>query len=83
MTTDRRVHASYPGQYGTIEVVRYDRAGKWYVEGIRPGERARITLDAAVARADYASFCPGGQVFLGLPGGGAFDAEYRRVHHAT
>ena len=30
--SDRTVHVSYPG----MEIVRYDRAGKWYLEPTNP-----------------------------------------------
>ena len=62
--TDRRVHAVLrTGE----EIVRYDRAGKWYVEYHRV--RKPLTVHEAAARA-----CErGAQRFLGLPGGARFD----------
>lgn len=67
---DRTVLARF-SQDGT-EVVRYDRAGKYYLES--PTERRRVNLLHAVARTMWG----GGEVFLGKPGGSAFDREYRR-----
>jgi len=68
---DRRVHAV------TVlgaEVVRYDRAGKWYIE-FPDGRRKAITLSEAVRRATAS----GSLARVGIPGGGAFDAALRRL----
>lgn len=65
--SDRRVHAVLSD--GT-EVVRYDRAGKWYLE--KGDVRQKVTLDAA-ARASLAD--AEAQVRLGISGGKAFDAK--------
>lgn len=66
--TDRRVHASFPG---LEEVVRYERAGAWYIE-LAAGRRKRVSVAEAAARAaELASM--GGSVHLGLPGGQKFD----------
>lgn len=49
--SDRTVHASYPG----MEIVRYDRAGKWYFE---PTEstlpRQKVTVRQAAEAAVWA-----------------------------
>lgn len=66
MSDDRTVHAKTVR--GT-EVVRYDRAGKWFVEGV-DGWRHRVSLADAVRLATQ----PDAEVFLGRPGGGRFDA---------
>lgn len=69
--SDRTVHGI--SQTGG-EIVRYDRAGKWYVE--YPGEgRIPITVgDAALfATAERGTF------FLGKPGGQQFDAKVRSL----
>jgi hypothetical protein len=68
---DRTVHASYSG----MEIVRYDRAGKWYLEPTDPTlQRRQVSIDQAVAAARLASE---GNVFLGRPGGTAFDKKVR------
>jgi hypothetical protein len=58
---------------GDAVVVRYDRAGKWYLEPIGVGKRRAITLAQA---ADIARL---GRAFIGRPGGGRFDALLRSV----
>ena len=78
MNDDRRVHARHPeGE----EVVRYDRRGHWQIELVEPSQHApmskRVTLKEAVERAVELSEW-NGEVFLDLPGGGRFDALYRR-----
>jgi len=67
---DRMVHAV---TYDGVEVVRYDRAGKWYLEG--RFARVPTTLNGAVQTAIKNS----GDIRLGLPGGGRFDALVRRL----
>ena len=74
---DRTVHASIDG--GGIEIVRYDRAGKWYIEIAadygRPGlpaERFHVGVREAASRA-HALRERGGVVNFGLPGGRSFD----------
>lgn len=65
---DRRVHAEHPD--GT-QVVRYDKAGKWYVE--RAGDpRQAVTIAQAVREA----LRPSMRVRLGVPGGATFDRLY-------
>lgn len=71
---DRTVHARL---HGDIEIVRYDRAGKWYLEG-GSLRRQEVTLREAALHAKYWRDCTeNGQVFLGLPGGGRFDQIVR------
>ncbi len=74
--TDRTVHATLPTQ--DAEVVRYDRAGKWYVEPrdpeLRRRKRRRIALNEAV-RLTVAD----GTWHEGRTGGRAFDAKVRRA----
>ena len=44
--SDRTVH----GRYGDSEIVRYDRAGAWYIEhksGPKAGKRRRLTVSEA------------------------------------
>lgn len=69
--SDRTVHASYSG----AEVVRYDRAGKWWLE-YDNGARERLTLADAAHHALWA-MKHGGAVFAGRPGGAAFDRKVR------
>lgn len=69
--SDRRIHARSPEGY---EIVRYDRAGKWYVEG-EGGLRFLIPLSEAVRLATL----PGVLTQLGIPGGGRFDALVRKT----
>lgn len=67
--SDRIVHADYPG----MEIVRYDRAGKWYFEPTDPRlPRQHVGVKAAALRAKWA-LENGGQVHLGQSGGAVFD----------
>lgn len=76
---DRKVHCTIiPATGGgRIEIVRYNRAGKWWYED---GPRRRpLTLDEAVA------FCKDRPAVIwhkGLPGGAMFDARVRRMRSA-
>ncbi len=56
------------------EIVRYDRAGKWYLEG-GPGNRPRqnVTLKRAAEEA------AAGEFYGDKPGGQMFDAKVRRL----
>jgi hypothetical protein len=66
VVTDRQVHAEFAALTGArIEVVRYDRAGKWYFEG--PNGRRRVPVREAAARAVH------GRVYFGRSGGRQFD----------
>ena len=76
---DRTVHATGPGGR---RIVRYNRAGKWYIE--MPGCRRqhRSINEAALVAALWVR-TDQGQVHYGLPGGSRFDALIRRfVGHA-
>lgn len=74
MNWNRTVHASYPG----MEIVRYDRAGKWFLEPTdRSLKRQRVSIAEAVAQAFWAVTEGGGRVFYGRPGGTTFDARLR------
>lgn len=72
---DRRVHAVLESG---AEVVRYDRAGKWYIEwpdgAMKP--RRRLNLSKAVWHATS----PGAVVNYGVPGGQAFDSQVRKTY---
>lgn len=54
------------------EIVRYDRAGKWYFE-YRDRRRRHVTIAEAVKAAIA------GKALLDRPGGLAFDARVRRL----
>lgn len=77
MSDDRTVHAS--DARGGIEIVRYNRAGKWYCEikenvgrvGL-PAERQHIGVRQAAEQAKSLE-SRGGTIFIGRPGGQAFD----------
>jgi hypothetical protein len=80
---DRSVYAKFPGG---DEIVRYDKAGKWYrVEPARdsglgymhPEQYFRISLAEAINLALHAVEV-GGQVYLDHAGGQMFDSKYRR-----
>jgi len=71
--SDRTIHGQSIDGW---KIVRYDRAGKWYLE--REGDyRQRVKLDDAARLAAWAHFYPG------LPGGQAFDARVRRIRSAA
>jgi hypothetical protein len=61
--SDRTVHG-WSADGG--EIVRYDRAGKWFLE-YKDRPRARLSVLAA------ARFARQGGAFLGRPGGARFD----------
>jgi hypothetical protein len=69
---DRTVHGR--ARNGS-EIVRYDKAGHWFLEGayVLRGERVRITLGEAV----FLVTRDGAEVFFGLPGGRAFDYKVK------
>jgi hypothetical protein len=68
MTPDRTVHGLYDGG----EIVRYNRAGKWYLEGPLKRRMPLLVKDAAQLAAS-------GTWYLGRSGGQAFDAKVRRL----
>lgn len=77
MTPDRRVHAERFG----LQLVRYNKAGKWYVEADPEGPknlipRRQVTLRQAVGIAEtWGSEA----IKFGVPGGGAFEREWVRA----
>lgn len=75
---DRTVHASHPAGE---EIVRYNRAGKWYRELVEPSPhapmRAKLTL-AQAAQEAIEMACQGGKIHLDRYGGQRFDSEVRR-----
>lgn len=76
MSNDRTVHCTIvPVGGGRIEIVRYDRAGKWFYES---GDvRKPLVLSEAVK---YASDKREAVIWHeGVPGGKLFDAAVRRA----
>lgn len=69
------VHAAYDG----MEIVRYNRAGKWYLEPTNKNlKRQHVTIKQAADQAIWARRNLGSaQVFLGKPGGMRFDKLVR------
>jgi hypothetical protein len=67
---DRTVHASN----SEAEVVRYDRAGKWYIEPRDPSlQRQHVTVKQAAQYAVWMAENANGVIHSGVPGGGSFD----------
>ena len=71
--SDRRVHArSFTPSL--VEIVRYDRAGKWFREAPRElVPRVSLSVRAAAKNAVYLRDEKNGEIFFRLPGGSAFD----------
>ena len=71
---DRTVHA-----FGdSAEVVRYDRAGKWFIESKRPMVPCeQVTVDEAVEKAIWLWYEDNGSVNFGCQGGSTFDRKVR------
>jgi len=76
--SDRNVHA----ECANFDIVRYDRAGKWYVESKITDKRLHIGVADAALRALSAETL-GGRIHLGLHGGRTFDrwVEIKRKAH--
>jgi hypothetical protein len=60
-----------------VELVRYDRAGKWRVEG--PTTDEQRNLQSAATAFSWFRDC-GGEVFYDLPGGKRLYAEAWKMH---
>lgn len=73
--TDRTVHAIHPDG---AAIVRYDRAGKWFLEELF-GRRHRLQIPTAVDAAVRWVRHEGGTIRYGLPGGTVFDARCRKA----
>jgi len=68
--SDRTVHGLTSAG---AEIVRYDRAGKWYIEPTVPEiRRAHVTVRSAASLAAMGTHYPG------KLGGGTFDAHVRK-----
>jgi len=74
--SDRTVHAT---RANGSEVVRYDRAGKWFLEWAVTARRKPLTVAEAaeLAAAGDAAWYPN------RPGGQAFDARVRKLRGAS
>lgn len=71
---DRTVHAAN----ALAEVVRYDRAGKWYIEPRdRSLPRQLVTVKQAAQYALWMEEHDSGTIHLGRAGGGSFDRAVR------
>lgn len=75
---DRTVHA-----FGEVlEVVRYDRAGKWYIESKVGQPRQAVTIKQAVSIGDNL-WRNGGSINFGRKGGSTFDRMVRARYTPT
>ena len=72
---DRVVHANNADH--TVVLVRYERAGKWYVEVVGSHKRNHVTTTEAVDIA-HQWWREGGTPHFGRPGGSRFDHLLRR-----
>jgi len=71
---DRRVHC----ELGQLQIVRYERAGKWYIEAGGAAPRVPVTCAGAARYAlAYKEKNPETVIHLGVPGGAAFDRKIR------
>jgi hypothetical protein len=76
---DRTVHATYKD----MEIVRYDRSGKWYLEPTIPGlPRQHVGVKDAARAAVWGLEHADGSVPLGEPGGQAFDRAVLKLENA-
>lgn len=68
--SDRTVHASYQD----MEIVRYDRSGKWYLEPTVPRlKRQQVSIGTAARSAQWGIENAYGIWYPNLPGGSSFD----------
>jgi hypothetical protein len=70
---DRTVHGLDIAMGDAWEIVRYDRAGKWYIEH-PDGRRVRVGVNYAARAAAK------GEAYLNRPGGQIFDARVRKIN---
>ena len=73
MTPDIRTVHAYTNEGS--QIVRYDRAGKWYLENERT--RTRLSIAEAVR------FALNGTAFLGRYGGSRFDALVKKAREVS
>lgn len=77
---DRTVHCTIvPLGGGRIEIVRYDRAGKWYYESTNGSRKMRRLITVAEAVEFAADTRPAVLWHEGRAGGLMFDAKVRRA----
>ena len=76
---DRTVHAAYDG----IEIVRYNRAGRWYAEPTDGGKRTQLTIRKAAQLAVQGEQTGQGTIRFHLPGGDAFERHVIRTRAAV
>lgn len=64
---------------GEEQIVRYQKAGKYWIEFIPPKFRSaeEVSIKQAVLRALFLKG-EGGRIFFGRPGGSAFDREVKK-----
>lgn len=73
---DRTVHA----RWAQMEVVRYDKAGKWYLEPVGSvSPRQNVTVKQAAEYAVWALRERQGYLYLDQPGGNRFDLLVDRM----
>lgn len=76
MDTNRTVHATLTTDADVqLEIVRYSRSGKWWLEGGQPKRTAMSVNDAVVLCEDK----PEVVWHEGRPGGQTFDARVRKM----
>lgn len=82
MTADRTVHVTIvPGSGERVEIVRYDRSGKWYYESHNGRRKMRRLLKLHEA-VKFAEDRPAVIWHEGRVGGRAFDSAVRRLRGA-
>lgn len=69
--SDRTVHAEYEFK----EIVRYDRAGKWFLESSASAliPARRLSVREAARLAADSRYYSSGRIYFGRPGGASFD----------
>jgi hypothetical protein len=76
VTEDRIVHASND----QVEVVRYDKAGKWYIEPLdRSLPRQAVSVKDAAKHAVWLWYQGNGTVHFDRPGGAIFNRKVRAL----
>lgn len=76
---DRTVHA----RWAQMEVVRYEKAGKWYLEPVGSDSilsRQRVDVRTAAEYAVWALYNRQGHFYLDQPGGSRFDFLVDQTH---
>lgn len=81
-TLERVVQAfiGQPGDRDEVELVRYDRAGKWFIEWPARGERKPVKI-AQAAKIALVWEMAGGTIFPRQYGGNAFIREVGKLRH--